>query len=79
MLRGPLDFTCVSESGQEDGGLAALVPVPHPVQSEVPPEPTLLLRPRLSCQLLQNLLTSSLPTGHLKHTVQREQEQMSRT
>lgn len=75
MLRGPLDFTCVLESGQEDGGLAAVVPVPHPVQSEVPPEPPLLLRPRLSCQLLQNLLTSSL---HLKHTVQREQQQMSR-
>lgn len=68
------------ESGQEDGGLAALVPVPHPVQSEIPPEGTLLLRPLLSQQLLQDLLTSTrLPPAHLNPPGDKEQEDGSQT
>lgn len=64
-----MESTCVMQSGQEDGGLAALVPVPHPVQSEVPPQTRFLpLRPPESHQLLQNLLTTTttrLPVDHL--------------
>lgn len=60
-VQGPLGrwwgSTCVLEPGQEDGRLAALVPVPHPVQTEVPPERPRFLRPRVSHQLLQNLLS----------------------
>lgn len=59
-------LTCVLQSGQQDGALAALVPVPHPVQSKVRPEPCLLSRPPRGEQLLQHLLTHScLPSQHL--------------
>jgi len=66
-----VESTCVMPSGQQDGGLAARVPVPHPVQSEVPPEPGFLLlllhrRPPLTQQLLQNRIASTrLPGDHL--------------
>lgn len=74
---GDVVFTCVLESGQEDSNLAALVPVPHPVQPEVPPESPILLRPLLSHQLLQSVLTSTrLPTEHLNHPVNKEQDEV---
>lgn len=63
------------EPGQEDGSLATLVPVPHPVQSEVFPEPPLFLGPPLSHQLHQNLVTTTrLPMDHLNHPVKKRVE-----